>query len=293
MRGVLFIALSAAALTLATVWLLCLASGTAEAAEHGVDIALTDPTATKTLHAPDPVRFNFTVEHTGDAINEWIVVSVLNESATWGHTLSVTTHHGPSASEGDLRFLLDRGETAHLALSVDADPSSPARTYALTVKAKVDVSPPVEDALEVVVSVPQVAAVVLEAANVPTGGEFTGRPPSDVTIDFDLWNTGNGPDRFHLETTSSMAASGWTVAITKGTDALGRTATLPSDIHMASPLRVQVTVHIPSGASTGDVCTVTLSATSLFDPSVSGEKLRTNTCRSSFARFDRSSNQVL
>jgi uncharacterized membrane protein len=215
-----------------------------------------------------PVVFNFTVEHTGTALTEWVNIRVLNETSSWTHRLDANTRRGPLHSTSSLRFLLDEGEVATLTVGLKPDTASPEGTYMPVIRADVVANPVFWDALEVGVIVPRFVSVDLDPV-LPPGGEYTVTPPGTVRVAIDLYNTGNGEDRFMLKAYTTMSARGWTVTITEGADAMGWTPDLAADPNGTEPHRVVVKVHVPGDASPNLLGHVSLEATSYSDPSVS------------------------
>ncbi len=256
-------------MAIAVLLLAMLASaGDGEAAELGVDLRLTDPVSIKPFEPPMPVVFNFTVEHTGTAMTEWVNIRVLNVSSSWTHRLDANTRRGPLHSTSSLRFLLDEGEVATLTVGLKPDTATPAGTYMPVIRADVVADPDVWDALEVGVVVPRFLSVDLDAV-LPPGGEYTVTPPGTVRVAIDLYNTGNGEDRFLLKAWTTMSSRGWTVSITEGADAMGWTPDLSADPNGTEPHRVVVKVYVPGDASPNLLGHVSLEATSYSDPSVS------------------------
>jgi len=194
-------------------------AGNGEAAEQGVDVQFTDPVGIKTYEAPESVLFNFTVEHTGTALTQWVNIRVLNESSDWTHRLDAETLRGPNHSTSNLRVLLSRGEVATCTVSLRPDTASAAQTYILVVRGEAEADTGVWDAIEVGVVVPPFVGLDLVAV-LPPGGEYNVTPPGSVEVAFDLYNKGNDEDRFLLKAKTTMSDWGWSVSITEGADAI-------------------------------------------------------------------------
>ena len=226
-------------------------AGTTAAAQYGVDLQLADPSDEKTYDSPTPVQFNFTIRNTG-----------------WSHNLLVNTSTGSTSSFGDLDFQLARGDVATLLVSIVPKVGMPEGTYRLTVSAYPLEEPTAADVIGVSVIIPQYADFEVVLLNEPPGGVFKVIPPSTVTLQFGVYNLGNGEDRYRMQVASSMCEAGWIALFEIGVDGLGWTPVLPSDPDRESPHQVHVKVSVPQGERTGVTCYVVINATSEADPTL-------------------------
>ncbi len=120
----------------------------------------------------------------------------------------------------------------------------------------------------VAILVGQAAGVSLQPPRVNSGA-----PGTAVVFSHGLTNTGNGPDSF---TVAAVSARGWPVTLYRDwngdglLDAGDSLLTGPVPLASGAAASLIVQVAIPGGASAGVSDTVTVTATSRFNPAVRG-----------------------
>ena len=238
-----------------------------DAEQYGVDLGFGVPVDEKVYDPPASVVFNLTIEHTGDALTEEVAVEILSEPGGWTHVLMVLATSGSSSSADGLIFELEQGEVACLNLTIVPTSDMVNGTYWLTVRAYVTAQITTADAVAVGVTIVQEVDFDIMVENEPPGG-FKALPSSTVTIQFAIYNLGNGDDRFHVSVGSSLSSAGWIPVIESGVDGLGWTPALPSDPGRDTPHIVVVKVPVSEMEIAGTICTVTANATSEADPSL-------------------------
>ena len=181
---------------------------------------------------------------------------------TYTHTIT-NTGDGPdtfdithASSQGwdityDTHVSVGYGMTATVIVSVTVPANATSGTMdatLLTATSQHDFT--VLDSVVDATTVNQVAGVELEPDNAASVS-----PGTTITYTHTITNTGNGPDTFTLQATSSQ---GWLASFSPSSVPLAAGAAYP----------VVVTITVPSGATAGMVDTTTITATSQYDPSV-------------------------
>ncbi len=243
-------------------------SGSAQAAEYGVDLQLQEPGDLKTHAPPAPIVFNLTVEHTGTKATEDVVVEVLNEPEGWSHNLMATTQLGVYVGNDDVEFQLAKGEVATLTVTLVPKEGMEAGTYWLTINGRVVGTTGAVDSVDVGVNIPRVVNFEVLVWGGPPDGVFKAVPPTTVTVKYVIYNKGNADDRFLVTVESSMWEAGWVPVIVSGADGLGWTPVLEPDPTAQSPHMVTVEVTMPATAIAGTQCSVMAEVMAEADPSV-------------------------
>jgi uncharacterized membrane protein len=240
-----------------------------DATGYDLKLALNDTARVKVAQGSASMMFNWTLTNDGTASDENIVIDVSEHPSNWSDIfLNTSVSTGPPSPTGPpIEVLMQRGETIEVWLIVTPPANETNDTYwfGLIVHPKADPSFNVTD--DVGVIIPQRGGFHLMLWNPPPGNAFKAIPPSTVTIRFALYNSGNGPDRFRIQGSSSREVDGWNFEFVNGVDEFRYTDELPPDPTIMDPHFIDVKVRIPPGTEGNLEATVTLNATSMFDPS--------------------------
>ncbi|GAF96797.1 unnamed protein product, partial [marine sediment metagenome] len=144
------------------------------------------------------------------------------------------------------------------------------RTYWFTVLAYPKLAPQFNDSCPIGVIVGQRAGFDLVLWNPPPDDTYSATPPSTVSIRFELFNTGNGVDRFLIQGSSSRADVGLILEFVDGVDEYGYTEEVPPDPVMENPYFIDVRVRIPAWTQPNVEAIVSINTTSLFNVSYQG-----------------------
>ena len=240
------------------------------AASYDVYLDFEDESNIKEKRGSDPVRFNYTVSHIGDALSELVSIQVYNVPSNWMILFTTLTQHGIYTStyspHNTMDINLSKGEQASLHIVLTPPLNSRPGIYWM----KLDVWPEKNrgqnDSHDFAVVIGQYAASEVVLVDPPPSNVFETIPQSSVSMRFALYNTGNGDDAFQIIVESSHAEYGWNHSRIDGIDASRSTPTMAPDQSKITPHIIDVTVPTPVGMRSDETCIITLRAYSLFDP---------------------------
>jgi uncharacterized membrane protein len=227
----------------------------------------------KIANGRNPIQFNLTVAHTGDALSQEVYIEMIDLPGDWSNIVyTASTEHDVytdtyNAGGIDMEILMTRGEVAPVSVTITPPFNQLNRTYWFTLNIFPRKDPGANSSVSFGVVIPQEAGFEVALWNPPPGGEFKAIPPSTVTIRFALWNTGNGVDHFLIRGESSRSDAGWTMEYVSGVNEWGFTPNITPDPNKKSPHFIDVKVPIPAGERAGITAQVTINATSLFNAS--------------------------
>jgi uncharacterized membrane protein len=235
---------------------------------YEVDLELNDTAPVKTAMGTELIQFNFTVEHNGTNASEEVVITIDNASEGWSFVLVSETRHDIYTGTDSIEVLLESGEVAPLSVTVTPPDVDLNMTHWFGVNATVKQDVTSNETVYIGVTIPAFVDFRLEVWNPPPGGKYQAIPPYTVTIRFALFNSGNAPDTFLVQGSSSLSDDGWVLGFVNGVDEFGRTEELPPDIHETNPYFIDVKVPIPEGTDADVESVVSLNATSINDTSL-------------------------
>ena len=235
---------------------------------YGVDLELKDTAPVQTAKGRDTLLFEFTIEHNGTNATEEIVISIKNVSQGWQHVLHATTRHDHYSEIDSMAILLESGEVALLNVTI-TPPFDPGlnMTHWFGVNATVSQDITANETVYIGVAVPRSVDLQFELEDPPPNATYQSIPPSTVTISYVLYNLGNAPDTFLIQSTSTRPGGGWTMDFHEGVDESGHTDELVPDINKENPYHIVLKVSIPAGEAAGNESVVTVTARSLSNAS--------------------------
>jgi uncharacterized membrane protein len=263
-RIVLFLILAVAAVAGVAV----IFSEEAEGSTYDVELNFKDTSHIRIAQGLNPIPFNYTVKHTGDYMTEEIVIELQNEPPYWQHYLSASTKAGARSSVGFLEILLQRNEVSNVTLIITPPPNQLNQTYWMMLNVYPKKEPtPNNRSHNIGVIIPQAAGFEIKIWNEPPEGYFAAIPPSQITLRFAIFNTGNGLDRFLVQYESSRNHAGWVLTPVSGLDIFGFTTNLIADPGKKYPYFIDFQIPIPADEMADVGCQVVVNATSMFNQS--------------------------
>lgn len=253
-------------LTIVLVLATLLASSGVSALEHDVSLTLEDPTNIKTWDGENPVLFNFTVANIGSGGQDDVKVAVSGRPEKWTHVLTADTYGGIVISTVALEMTLRDAEVADLVFAVTPTVTTPVGSYPVNVTSFPTATPELERTVTVIVVIPHFPRYHIELRNSPPNMTYLAIPPSTVTVQLALYNTGNAADRFRVR----VSLDQWNWELGDGVNEQGWTPLLDSDITRLSPHYIEVRVSVPADAVAGTNATIVVSAVSGVDASYQG-----------------------
>lgn len=277
---------------LAIVTLSLIATDEVEAVDYDIDLYYKDDTNIKPARGLNPIVFNYSVEDTGDELNQEVHAQFYNVSPQWRIIVAVSTITDVYLSTYDparpTEFLLQRGEIADMVVTVTPPPNQLAGIYWM----KVDVWPKKNatnnESHDFAVIISQVAGVEIKLwgpSPLPPNNTFTAFPHYSLTIQFAVYNRGNGVDNFLFQGSSSRADEGWMLTFSKGVDQYGFTPNITANTPESNPHIVEVKVLIPTGVRAGLTSQIIINATSRFNELVQSPPITASVASSQFALF--------
>ena len=256
---VLLAALAAACLAIA-------ASPSASAAEYDIKLTYKDELSVRMAQGLNPISFNYSVQHTGTLLSEEVMIVIQNEQLYWQHFLSASTKAGVRTSTNELELMLQRGERANVTLTVTPPQNQLNQTFWMTLNCYPKKAAERNMSHDFAVIIPQYASFEITIYNEPPEGFFAAIPPSQITVRFALFNTGNGRDRFLIQYESSRSDAGWTMRPDgTGIDEFGWTPNMSADPGKKHPYFIDFKVNIPADEKADVTCQVIVNATSDFN----------------------------
>ncbi len=262
-RALLIIALAA----LAVVCLAVALAPEASAQEYDVRLTFKDEESVRMAQGLNPLSFNYSVIHTGTYLSEEVMIEIKNEPLYWQHFLSASTKAGVRTSTNVLEILLQRGERANVTLTITPPQNQLNKTFMMTFNVYPKKAAERNQSHDFGVIVPQFAAFEIRIFNEPPEGYYAAIPPSQFTLRFALFNTGNGNDKFLVGYESSRSDAGWKLTPTQGIDQFGWTTNLTADPEKRHPYFIDFTIKIPAEEKADITCQVIVNATSNFNQS--------------------------
>ncbi len=261
------------AIAFVVVGIAVVSSDDAEAAQYDLRLQWKEDTYVKVAKGRNPIQFNMSVTHTGDALSQETYIEMIDLPADWQNIVytaatqydTYTDTYNPSGI--DMEILMTRGETAPVSVTITPPFNQLNRTYWFTLNVYPRKDAGQNQSVTFGIVIPQKAGFEIALYNPPPGGEFKAIPPSTVTIRFALWNTGNGVDEFLIRGESSRSDAGWKMEYVSGVDEWGFTPNLMPDPSKRSPHFIDIKVPIPAGERAGVTAQVTVNATSMFNAS--------------------------
>lgn len=198
----------------------------------------------KTADPVETANYNFTVQNVSN-ISDTYDLSV-NSSQRWKPVISSGAVVGPLAPQESIPVtVVQTIPLGELAGTQD--------TLTLTAISQTDRN--LSGADSVITIVNQIAAVTISIS----GGNNKVRPGQIITLRATISNEGNGNDTFQL---SAFSTLGWSVEFPEGN--------IVGPIEPKRKVNIPVRVTVPQNALSGQSNTATITATSQFDPLVSG-----------------------
>ncbi len=247
----------------------CLAialSSTASAAEYDIKLTFKDDEYVRMARGLNPISFNYSVQHTGTLLSEEVMIVIHNEPLYWQHFLSASTKAGVRTSTNELELMLQRGERANVTLTVTPPQNQLNQTFWMTTNCYPKKAAERNQSHDYGVIIPQFASFEISIFNEPPEGYFAAIPPSQITVRFALFNTGNGRDRFLIQYESSRSDAGWTIRREgTGIDEFGWTPNMTPDPGKKHPYLIDFKVNIPAEEKADVTCQIIVNATSEYN----------------------------
>jgi len=246
-------------------------AGTIVGAElvYDLDLEYTDSKEVKMASGRNPLMFNFTIEHNGSNPSEDVFIEVVNASG-WQYILVASTAHDVYTSTDNITILLQKDEVAPLTVTFTPSATTLNGTHWFGVRAYMIEDTTRNETIEIGIIVPQVASFRLELENPPPNMTYEAIAPSYIYINYILYNTGNGKDRFRLTGDSSRVDDGWTTEFVTNVSETGLTDEMEPDPGMNYPYFLSIRIRLPANTAAHERGNVTISASSLFDQSKEG-----------------------
>ena len=240
----------------------------AEGSTYGVALTFKDASNTRVAQGLNPITFNYSVKHTGDYLTEEVIIELQNEPLYWQNYLNAITKAGRRDSSGSLEILLQRNEVSNLTLTITPPKDQLNQTYWMTLNVYPKKEPtPNNRSHSIGIIIPQLAGFEVKIWNEPPEGYFAAIPPSQITLRFAIFNTGNGIDRFLVQYESSRNDAGWVLKPVSGIDEFGFTPTMNADLDKKHPFFIDFQIPIPAEEMADVSCQVVVNATSMFNRS--------------------------
>jgi len=243
----------------------------ADAAQYDLRLVYKEPKNFKMAKGRNPIQFNFTITHTGDALSMETYVEMVEIPGDWANLVYTAQTEADTYTDTynaggiDMEILMTKGETAPMSITITPPFNQLNRTYWFTLNVYPRRDPGQNMSKRFGITIPQVAGFEIALWNPPPSGSFKAIPPSTVTIRFALWNTGNGVDHFLIQGESSRADAGWKLDFVSGVDEWGFSNNLSADPNKKTPYFIDVKIPIPAGERAGVTAQVTINATSMFN----------------------------
>ena len=237
----------------------------ADALTYDVKLAFKDDTNVRTAQGLNPISFNYTVKHTGEYLSEEVIIELQNEPLYWQHYLSASTKAGVRSSTNFLEILMQRNEVSNVSLTITPPQNQLNQTFWMTLNVYPKKDAAVNRSHNIGIIIPQAAGFEIKIWNEPPEGYFAAIPPSQITLRFAMFNTGNGLDRFLVQYESSRNDAGWVLRPVSGIDEFGFTPNMSADPEKKHPLFIDFKIPIPAEEKADMSCQVVINATSMYN----------------------------
>jgi uncharacterized membrane protein len=237
----------------------------AAAGDYDIKLTFRDETNVRVAQGLNPISFNYTIKSMGTYMSTEVMIELQNEPLYWQHYLSASTKAGVRTSTNVLEILMQKGETSNVSLTITPPQNQLNQTFWMTFNAYPKKAVTDNRSHNIGIIIPQAAGFEIRIWNEPTEGYFAAIPPSQITLRFAMFNTGNGLDRFLIQYESSRNDAGWVLRPVSGIDIYGFTPNMSADPEKKHPLFIDFQIPIPAEEKADMSCQVVVNATSMYN----------------------------